>query len=63
MVTEDKNNIFYEINSSNCNAVYFGESKWSLKSRSDENKRSVENCDWEKNVIAKHCWKADHNFN
>ena len=30
---EDKNNIVYEIDCSNCNkAVYFSESKWSLKS-------------------------------
>ena len=61
--TEDKNNIVYEIDCSNCQAVYFGESKRSLKSRSDEHKRSVRNCDCDKNEIAKHCWEADHNFN
>ena len=60
---EDKNNIIYEINCSNCEAVYFGESKRSLKSRSDEHKRSVRNCDCDKNETAKHCWEADHNFN
>ena len=59
---EDKNNIVYEIDCSNCQAVYFGESKRSLKSRSDEHKRSVRNCDCDKNEIAKHCWEADHNF-
>ena len=63
VATEDKNNIVYEIDCSNCEAVYFGESKRSLKSRSDEHKRSVRNCDCGKNEIAKHCWKADHNFN
>ena len=31
--TEDKNNIAYEIDCRNCEAVYFGESKRSLKSR------------------------------
>ena len=31
--TEDKNNIVYEINYSNCQAVYIGESKRSLKLR------------------------------
>ena len=36
VATEDKNNIVYEIDCSNCEAVYFGESKWSLKSRSDD---------------------------
>ena len=63
VATEDKNNIVYEIDCSNCQAVYFGESKRSLKSRSDEHKRSVRYCDSAKNEIAKHCWEADHNFN
>ena len=62
VATEDKNNIVYEIDCSNCEAVYFGESKRSLKSPSDEHKRSVRNCDYDKNETAKHCWKAD-NFN
>ena len=38
VATEDKNNIVYEIDCSNCEAVYFGESKRSLKWRSDERK-------------------------
>ena len=33
------------------------------KQRSDEYKKSVRNCDRNKNEIAKHCWKAGHNFN
>ena len=61
--SEDKNNIVYEIDCSNCESAYFGESKRSLKSRSDEHKRSVRNCNCDKNEIAKHCWEADHNFN
>ena len=40
VATEDKINIIYEIGFSNCEAVYFGESKQSLKSRSNEYKRS-----------------------
>ena len=48
VATEDKNNIVCETDL--------------LKSRSDENKRSVRNCDCDKNEIPKHCWKADHNF-
>ena len=59
---QDNNKIFYGIDSSNGEAVYFSESKWSLKSRSDEHKRSVRNCDCKKKEIAKHCWVADHNF-
>ena len=41
VATEDKNNITYELDYSNCQSVYFGESKRSLKLRSDEHKRSV----------------------
>ena len=33
VATEDKNNIVYEIDCSKCEAVYFSESKRSLKSR------------------------------
>ena len=56
VATEDENNIVYEIDCSNCQAVYFGESKWSnLKPRSDEHTRSIRNCDCDKNEIAKHC--------
>ena len=36
VATEDKNDIVYEIDCSDCEAVYFFESKWTLKSRSDE---------------------------
>ena len=62
VATEGKNNIVYEIDCSNCEAVYFGKSKQSLKSRSDEHKISVRKCDCDKNEIAKHCWEEDHNF-
>ena len=63
MATEDKNDIVYEMDCTNCEAVYFGESKQSLKLHSDERERSVRNCDCGKNEIAKHHWEADHNFN
>ena len=62
VATEDKNNIVYEIDCSNCEAVYFGESKRSLKSLSDESKRSIRNCDCDKNETAKYSWEADYNF-
>ena len=52
----------YKIDYSNCEAVYFGESKRSLKLRSDDYKNSVMNCDCDKNEIAKHFWEVDHNF-
>ena len=51
VATEDKNSIVYETDCCNCEAVYFGESKQSLKSRVDERKRSVRNCDCDKNEI------------
>ena len=43
VAAEDKNSTVYEIHCSNREAVYFGESKRSLKSRSDEHRRSVRN--------------------
>ena len=52
---EDKNSIVYEIDCSNCEVVYFGESKRSLKWCSDEYKISARNCDCKKNEIAKYC--------
>ena len=44
VTTEDKNNLIHEIDCSNCEAVYFGYSKQPLKWHSDEQKRSVSNC-------------------
>ena len=63
VATKDKNNIVYEIDCSNCQAVYFGESERSLKSRSNEHKTFVRNCDCVNIEIAKHCWEVHHNFN
>ena len=48
--------------SRNCQAVYFGESKRSLKSCSNEHVRSVKNISIEKNEITKQSWKEGHNF-
>ena len=56
VATEDE---IYEIDCSNCQAVYFDASKRSLKSHSDEQqKSSVRNCDCDKNEIANHCWEG-----
>ena len=41
---------------------YFRESKRSIKSYSNEQKRSARNCDCDKIEIPKHCWDEDHNF-
>ena len=56
VATEDKSNIVYKIDCSNCQVVYFGESQRSLKLGSDEHKRSIRNCDCDKNELAKHFW-------
>ena len=61
LATEANNKIVKVIHCSNCETVYFGESKRYLKPRSNKHKRSVKNCDCDKNEIAKHCWEADHN--
>ena len=39
VATENKNNVAYEIDCSNCQAVYFGEFKRSLKLSSDKQKK------------------------
>ena len=62
IATRDKNRIVYEIDCSKCQALYFSQSKRSLKSCSDEHKRSVRNWDCEKNKISTHSWEANHNF-
>ena len=41
----------YQIDCSDCEEVYFGESKQSLKSCSDEHKKSVRNCDYDKKKL------------
>ena len=62
VATKDKNNIVYEIDCGNGEAVYFGESKQSLKLGSDECKISVRNCSCENNKTTKQCQEADRNF-
>ena len=51
LAADDKSNIVYEIDCSDCKTVYLGESKRSLKSLSDEHKKSVKNCNFEKSEI------------
>ena len=55
LATEDKKNIVYESDCKNCEAVSFSASKRSLKLRSDEQNRSAQNCNCEKNENEKHC--------
>ena len=57
LAADDRNNIIYEIDFHNCKAVNFDESKKSLKLRSEEQKRSVRNCNCKRmklqNIIGK----------
>ena len=53
VVVEDENIMVNETECNNCRAAYFCESKRSLKLRSDEHKRSLWNCDCDKNEIVK----------
>ena len=59
---KDQNNIVYETDCSNCEAVYFVEFKQFLKLFSDEHERSDKNCNGKNNKIAKLSQEADHNF-
>ena len=61
VATEDKKNIVYETAVTGPPGP--GGSKWSLKSRSNEHKRSNKNCDCDKNEIAKHSLKSPSHFN
>lgn len=61
VATEDKSHIVYEINCSYSEAVFFGKSRRSLKSRSDEHRRFVENF-YNKTEISKYCREEDHYF-
>jgi len=60
---EQRNNIVYKIPCKDCDATYIGESKRSFKVRSSEHMRAVRNMDIEKNEIADHCWKFNHEMN
>ena len=62
VATENCLSVVYKIDCSNCESVYFFESKRSSKLHSDEDKTSVRS-DCESNEFAKHWWEADHNFN
>ena len=63
VVIESKSNIFYEIDYDNFDAVFFGESKKSLKMCSDYTKHLSGNAiAKKKNEFAKHCPEPDQKF-
>ena len=61
-VINERNKICYRMECRNCQAVYFGGPKRSLKSQSSNHKRSVKSCGKGKNEIAKHCLEKHHDF-
>ena len=62
VATENKNKIVYEINCSNCEAVYLGESKNKTARRMKLRMKIKIEIKNDKNEIAKHCWEVDLNF-
>ena len=60
---DKKSNVVYKIPCKDCNVSYIGETKRSFKVRTNEHKRAVKNQDVDKNEIADHCWKNDHEMN
>ena len=54
VTTEQKISIVYKVHCTNCQAVYFGESKRSFKSRFNWHMRPVKNCDIKVNKICQH---------
>ena len=59
---ELQNNVVYKIPCNDCNAIYIGESKRSLKTRSKEHQYAVRAGHTDKNEIADHCWEHGHRF-
>ena len=62
MATENKINIAYETDYSNCEAIYFDKFTRALNFCSHEYKRYIKNCDFEKTETAKHCGEVDCKF-
>ena len=61
--TNDRNNIVYKINCSNCNCCYVGQSSRSLKIRVNEHKRDCKNFN-ERSALVEHMTEFNnHHFN
>ena len=58
--SDQRSNVVYKIPCEDCEATYIGETKRSFKQRSTEHMRAVRNGDFDKNEIADHCWKYNH---
>ena len=61
--SEQRNNIVYEHDYKDCEAVYFGESKRTLAERTKEHTGAVRAADTRRYESAGYCWKYNHDFN
>ena len=60
--SEQRNNIVYNYDCKDCEAVYFGESKRTIAQRTKEHTRAVRAADTRRYETADHCWKYKHDF-
>lgn len=53
----------YEIKCEDCNKVYVGQTKRSIKVRGQEHARNVQNREIQKSAVAEHVWEVGHKVN
>ena len=58
---EDGNNVIYQLDCKDCEAVYVGETKRTLNIRTNEHISAVKSAG-QRSHTAEHCWKYNHDF-
>ena len=58
---EDRNNVVYQLNCKDCEAVYVGETKRTLNVRAEEHITAIKSAS-KRSHTAEHCWKYNHDF-
>ena len=58
---EDRNNVIYQLDCKDCEAVYVGETKRTLNIRTNEHISAVKPAS-QRSHTAEHCWKYNHDF-
>ena len=58
---EDRNNVIYQLDCKDCEAVYVGETKRTLTIRTNEHISAVKSAS-QRSHTAEHCWKYNHGF-
>ena len=61
ILKEDRNNVIYQLDCKDCEAVYVGETKRTLNIRTKEHISAVKSAS-QRSHTAKHCWKYNHDF-